>query len=460
MIPHNEHYREKFAAAGFAPAQLRCLEDLARLPFTNKEDLLVNPRDFLLVPDQAALKRQAGVVLRALLLGRRRVQKQLEREFRPVLLTSTTGRSARPVPFFYTGHDIANLELSGRRMMEVCQSRQDFRHLNLFPFAPHLAFWLAHYAGTGFGTFCLSTGGGKVMGTAASIAIIDKIQPDALIGMPTFIHHVLTQALEEKRRWTQISRIVLGGEKVPPGLRRKLRALCAELGSPGVEVMATYGFTEAKTAWPECPSGSSEPTGYHLYPDMGIVEVVHPETGNPVDPGHSGEIVYTSLDSRGSVVLRYRTGDLIEGGLVHEPCPACGRTCPRLVGNIGRVSNVQHIRLDKIKGTLVDLNKLEHLLDDLDAVGAWQIEISKRNEDPMEPDQLVIHASLTAAASPEFARSSILRRFLEETEIRPNEIVFHSSEDMQERHGVGRNLKEIKILDRRMEAERPVPVVT
>jgi len=327
--------------------------------------------------------------------------------------------------------------------------------MNLFPFAPHLAFWLAHYAGTGFGTFCASTGGGKVMGTAGNLGMIEKIQPDALIGMPTFLYHVLTAAVAEDRHWTKLSRIVLGGEKVPDGLRRKLKALCAQLGSGSVEVMATYGFTEAKTAWPECPTGAAEATGYHLYPDLGLVEIVDPETGIPMEPGHSGEVVFTALDSRGSVVLRYRTGDLLEGGLVYEPCPACGRRCPRLVGKIGRVSNRQHLHFDKIKGTLVDFNKLEHLLDDLDAVGAWQIEIRKRNDDPMEPDQLVIHASLTGRESPEATRAAIVRRFLEETEMRPNEIAFHTGEEMQERHGVGRNLKEAKILDRRSEAATP-----
>ena len=87
-------------------------------------------------------------------------------------------------------------------------------------------------------------------------------------------------------------------------------------------MISTYGFTEAKMAWCEClfPVGS-EPSGYHLYPDLGIVEVIDPETGALKDDGQPGEIVFTSLDARGSCVLRYRTGDLIEGGLTYEPCP-------------------------------------------------------------------------------------------------------------------------------------------
>src|SRR5690606_17812194 len=126
-------------------------------------------------------------------------------------------------------------------------------------------------------------------------------------------------AVERGLESPNLKKIVLGGEKVPPGTRRKLRALCAELGSGKVEVMATYGFTEAKMAWPECPGGGlSGAPGYHLSPDLGIIEIVDPETGNPVGAGEPGEIVFTPLASRGSVVIRYRTGDHISGGLTYE----------------------------------------------------------------------------------------------------------------------------------------------
>src|SRR5207247_7837211 len=130
-------------------------------------------------------------------------------------------------------------------------------------------------------------------------------------------------------------------------------------------VLATYGFTEAKQAWAECPLPHGQPSsGYHLYPDLGIIEVIDPKTGQALPPGHPGEIVFTPLDARGTVVLRYRTGDFIDGGLAFEPCPRCGRTAPRLVGNISRSSEFKELRLEKLKSTLVDFNCLEHVLDD------------------------------------------------------------------------------------------------
>jgi phenylacetate-coenzyme A ligase PaaK-like adenylate-forming protein len=458
VIPFSPHYRRVFAEAGVDPASIRSFHDLEKLPFTAKESIQAAPRDFVLAPDPAVLRRQPGIVVRAVLLGKTRLHRELEREFRPVMLTSTTGRSSNPVPFLHTLHDIDNLLLAGRRMMEVCRSQREFRHVNLFPFAPHLAFWLAHYAGIGFGTFCTGTGGGKVMGTDATIAFIDKIQPEALIGMPTFIYHVLSQAVAEEKHWPKLCRIVLGGEKVPAGLRRKLKALCAQVGAGKVDVMATYGLTEAKLAFPECPAcggagGEDEPTGYHLYPDLSLVEIVDPHTGRTQPDGTGGEIVLTALDSRGTVVVRYRTGDIISGGISHEPCPACGRRCPRLLGRISRVSDFRHLHLDKIKGTLVDFNELEHVLDDLECVGSWQIEIRKLHDDPLETDTLTIRASLSGTLGEEAARRAITRRVMEATELRPNSIEFHAPAEMRALQEVGRALKEKKVADHRAAAE-------
>src|SRR5207248_1962423 len=139
-----------------------------------------------------------------------------------------------------------------------------------------------------------------------------------------FMYHLLHQAAEEGVHCDNLKTIVLGGEKVSDGLRQKLRDLTLELGAPKVQILATYGFTEAKIAWTECPYPEGEaPSGYHLYSDLGIVEIIDPKTGQILPSGQPGEIVYTPLDARGTVVLRYRTGDFTDGGLTYEPCPHC-----------------------------------------------------------------------------------------------------------------------------------------
>lgn len=461
VLPFSKHYGRLFAREGISIDDLHDWSDWEEVLFTSKKDLLSIPgsaaktRDFVLIPDEKTLKRRPSTIWKAITRGPSGAKAALEREYRPILMTSTTGRSSDPVPFVYTQHDLDNLAIAGRRMMEICDSRAEWRHLNLFPFAPHLAFWQAHYAGLGYNTFCLSTGGGKVMGTEGNVRLLDKIQPDALIGMPTFVYHVLQQAVEAGIKNPNIKRIVLGGEKVPDGMRRKLRSLCADLGSHEVAVMATYGFTEARVAWPECPfTADEESGGYHLYPDLGLVEVIDPETGRVVPDREPGEIVYTPLDGRGSVVLRYRTGDRISGGLVYEPCPRCGRSLPRLLGRISRVSDIRELQIDKLKGSLVNFSDLENMLDDIDTIGAWQIELRKRNDDPLAADEIVVHVAPGDGADRERLSDAIRKRFRSLTEISPNRIEFHDAETLRDLQGVGEKLKEEKVVDHRPKAEK------
>ncbi|WP_234041759.1 phenylacetate--CoA ligase family protein [Persicirhabdus sediminis] len=452
VAPFSKFYRALFAREDIDPNSIRTTADLQRLPFTSKADL-IDPKDFVLIPDEEVLRKQASTWKMILRNGPSQAKKLLERELRPIFMTSTTGRSAAPVPFLYTAEDIHLLEESGRRLMAICNTQRDYRAVNAFPFAPHLAFWQAHYASTAAGVFALSTGGGKVMGSLGNVESISKINPDLLIAMPTFLYHLLQQALEQGRSWDHLKQVVLGGEKVPIGMRRKLHEFCTDLGAPDVEIISTYAFTEAKMAWAECPPPlGGKTTGFHTYPDLGFIEIIDPDTGERVPEGHGGEIVYTALQSRGSVVLRYRTGDLIEEGLHYGKCPHCGRTCPRLVGRISRVSDIKSMKIDKLKGTLIDFNQLENILDDTDGLGAWQMELRKLNDDPLDLDEIVIHA-VAISDNKEQLATRIRKRLKEETDLSPNEVKFHDWETLRKMQGVGVELKEKKVVDNRPQNE-------
>jgi phenylacetate-coenzyme A ligase PaaK-like adenylate-forming protein len=456
VLPFSAHYRRLFEKERLDPALLRLPDDLRRIPFTTKLDFLpghegADPvRDFVLAPDRDVLARRFSTLAKALLHGRAAVADGFEREFRPLLLTSTTGRSADPIPFLYTAYDIENLKRGGARVYAVCGAKREMRMINLFPFAPHLAFWMAHYGGAEFGTFVVGTGGGKTLGTEGNLRLIRKIKPDVLIGMPTFLYHLLTQAVAENLALPNLKKIVLGGEKAPLGMRRKLRELAVQLGAGRIDVIRTYGFTEAKLAWAECPfhedAGSS---GYHIHPDLSLIEIVDPKTGEPRGEGESGEIVFTPLDARGSVVLRYRTGDCIDGGLFHEQCPYCGLRVPRLVGEISRSSEVRDLQLGKLKGTLVDFNHLEHVLDNAEHVASWQLELRKQHDDPLDLDELILHVAKSDDTEDAPLRAKLDAHFAGETEIHPNRIEFHTAGEMRRLHGFGTQLKEQRVVDNR-----------
>ena len=460
VLPFSVQYQRLFKEHGLTADDIRSVADLQKIPFTSKEDLLPtaeNPRrtlDFVLKPDPKVLARRPATILRALLKGREQVRGELDREWRPIFMTSTTGRSTEPVPFLYTQHDIAKMGLGSGRIVQLGGVQPDERMINMFPFAPHLAFWYMYYAGVDRNVFSLSTGGGRVMGTEGNIRAVLKLKPQVLVGMPTFLYHVLQQAVEQHIQLPGIRLLVLGGDKVPAGTRRKLGDLCAQVGSPGVKVMATYGFTEAKFAWTECPIiPGTPPPGYHLYADQGIVEIIDPETGKVMPDGQGGEIVWTPLDQRGTVVLRYRTGDRCEHGISWEPCPCCGRRMPRLVGNISRVSDVHALRFQKIKGTIVDFNELERALDDLPGLGAWQIELRKAHDDFLDLDEINVHVTATAASDEEHLHHIVRELLHAHFEISPNKIITHTAEAMRTLQKVGVALKEQKVVDNRPKTE-------
>lgn len=446
VLPFSKHY----APLAHDLPLIHRVEDLRHLPFTTKRDVQDNPQDFILIPDRKILARRPSTIARALRRGREAVAQSFEDEFRPCFMTFTTGRSAQPLPFLYTPRDIQHLQDAGGRIMRICGAKREMKMLNMFPYAPHLAFWLSHYAGTEFGVLMVSSGGGKVAGTDGNLRIMQKLAPEVLIGMPTFIYHVLQAAVSRNLRCPQLSKLILGGEKAPSGMRRKLKSLAAQLGAGPVDVLMTYGFTEAKMAWPECPYPEGAVSGgFHLYPDLGIIEIVDPKTGESVGEGRPGEIVFTPLDARGTVVLRYRTGDLIDGGLTYEPCPHCGRRVPRLLGRISRVSEMTEMHLDKLKGTLVDFNELEHVLDNFDDIGTWQWELRKTNDDPLDLDELILHVEKLNGGDESRLRTELNNRVASVIEMHPNRIVFESAERMRALQGVGVQMKEQRLVDHR-----------
>lgn len=470
VLPFSEHYQRVFAQAGLMADDIRSVDDLAKIPFTAKDDLLPtpdNPRkalEFVLKPDPAVLAKRPATILRALSRGKARVKEELDREWRPIFMTATTGRSTESVAFLYTQHDIKHLGIGSGRVAELGGRTRDDRMLNMFPFAPHLAFWYMYYSGIDRNIFCLSTGGGKVMGTEGNLRAIQKIRPTVITGMPTFIYHVLSEAVNEGLRLEGIKCVLLGGEKVAEGTRRKLAELCGQVGSPDPVVVATYGFTEAKLAWAECPFPVGHtPPGYHLFPDLGIFEVIDPDTGKVQPDGVGGEIVYTPLEQRGTVVIRYRTGDHIEHGLTYEPCPYCGQRMPRLMGRISRVSDFRALRFQKVKGTIIDFNELEHALDDLRGIGSWVLELRKRNDDPLDLDEIHLHVTKTSDQPDETLQTQISNLLHSQFEVRPNRIVFQTPEKMRELQKVGVALKEQKVVDNRPKStaapHRPPPAL-
>jgi phenylacetate-coenzyme A ligase PaaK-like adenylate-forming protein len=475
VLPFSPRYSRVFREAGVDPDSLREPDDLSRIPFTTKEDIAPTKeepqrsREIVLQPtpdrlrESLPLGRKIGLGLRKWLSGEEAVRRLLAREYRPVSVFFTTGRSALPTAFLLTPFDIALLEESGRRIIEVAEidPAQD-RLISLFPYAPHLAFWQVYYAGLGGTVFALNTGGGKVMGTEGILQSIQKIRPAFLVGIPGYIYHVLREAHAASLDLSFVKGLGLGGDQVTPGFRSRVKELLESMGASRPRVQSVLGFTEARKCWAECPGEAAG--GFHTYPDLELIELIDPETGKVVPEGETGELVYTNLTGRGSCVLRYRTGDLIVGGMSFAPCPHCGRTVPRLASQLERVSNLKSFQLSKVKGTMVNLNVLKDELENDPRIEEWQLVIKKRNDDPYEVDELHLNLALSSRV-PEGEHDAVAtqveRRLFEISEVNLNSIRVLPLREILDLLGMETQLKEKRIVDlRAASAPRPGEPVT
>jgi phenylacetate-coenzyme A ligase PaaK-like adenylate-forming protein len=455
LLPYHPFYRAFLKQEKVTPSSIASCQDLMRVPFIAKADLLPTPekpqrgRDFILQPTESLMKKHApkGQLLGLLgkkLLGRDTKQALLH-EFKPIHLHFTTGRSAAQIPFAYTARDMDALDETAARIFEIAGGKEDDVIINAFPFAPHLAFWLVAAVARTVEVLSLHTGGGKILGSEKILNSIEQLKGTIVATMPGFGYHLLRQAVAQGRDFSHVRLLILGGERVTPEMRHKMKALLAQVGAPHAKVLATYALTEGKTAWVQC----DEASGYHLYPDMEYIELVN-EAGERVAEGEPGQIVYTSLGWRGSVVVRYKTGDFSQGMEWSSPCQYCGRMVPRLHPEIERGSEQVALDLTKIKGELVNLNALPGMMHSFDDVEEWQAEITKLNNDPHELDRFLLHVALKPGADEGSILAALSERVQNEMLIKP-EIDAVPLPELIDRLGLEKELKEKRILDRRKE---------
>ena len=124
-----------------------------------------------------------------------------------------------------------------------------------------------------------------------NVRSILKVKPQFLIGVPSYVYHILKTAREQNLDLNFLNRIALGAGRVPRGFKLKLSKLLTEMGASDVKVFGTYGFTEARSAWAECSTDIDVSSGYHTYPDKEVFEIIDPDTLEVKGDGEDGEII-------------------------------------------------------------------------------------------------------------------------------------------------------------------------
>jgi phenylacetate-CoA ligase len=292
-------YRERLAEAGVRPADLHSLTDIQRIPLTTKNDLRAHGKDMLTVPMTEVVRLHAS--------------------------SGTTGQAT---VIYYTRADVEawadllarSMYMTGVRPGDVFQNMMGYGL-----FTGGLGF---HYGGERLGCLTIPAGAGN---SKRQIQLIRDFQTTVIHIIPSFALYLLntfaSEGVDPKDLPIRIA--FIGAEPHTEDMRRRIEA------AYGLKAYNSYGLSEMNgpgVAF-ECP----EQNGMHVWEDAYLLEVVDPQTLEPVPPGALGELVFTNLTRQGMPLIRYRTRDL--ASCDDRPCP-CGRTSRRISRIQGRTDDM------------------------------------------------------------------------------------------------------------------------
>lgn len=323
---NSAYYRRMFERYEIDITKIQTLEDLVKIPFTEKKDLQIFNEDFLCVPKEKIID-----------------------------YITTSGTLGDPVTFGCTEKDLQRLAYNEKKSFE-CAGLHPGNILQLMTtmdkrFMAGLAYFLGIRE---MGASIIRVGNGI---PELQWDTTKRIKPDTIMCVPSFILKLIQYAEEHgiDYRNSSVKRIIGIGE----GLREQdfsLNLLGRRIKEKwDVQLFATYSSTEMGATFSECEYGM----GGHVHPELIIVEIIG-EDDMPVSDGEIGEVVVTTLGVEGMPLLRFRTGDMAAKRV--EQCK-CGRNSYRLTPLVGRKNN-----MIKLKGTTLYPPAVNDVLDNTDYV--------------------------------------------------------------------------------------------
>ena len=350
---HSPYYQRLFEKCHININNIRQIEDLVNIPFTDKKDLQLFNEDFLCVPKEKVID-----------------------------YITTSGTLGEPVTFGCTEIDLQRLAYNEKKSFS-CAGLHPGNILQLMTtidkrFMAGLAYFLGIRE---LGASIIRVGNGI---PELQWDTIMRIKPDSIMCVPSFIPHLIQYAEEHDIDYknSSIKKIIGIGE----GLRNQnfsLNLLGQQIKSKwDVQLFATYSSTEMGSTFSECEYGC----GGHVHPELIIVEIIG-EDNMPVVDGDIGEVVITTLGVEGMPLLRFRTGDMC--AKIVESC-RCGRNSYRLTPLVGRKNN-----MIKLKGTTLYPPAINDILDNTDYVQNYVIYVQ---DSEAGTDDVVVKVGLKADA--------------------------------------------------------------
>ncbi|MBP5541905.1 MAG: AMP-binding protein [Bacteroidales bacterium] len=402
LANHSPYYQRMFRSYGIDPAKIKYLEDLVKIPFTEKKDLQLFNDDFLCCPKEKVID-----------------------------YITTSGTLGDPVTFCCTEKDLQRLAFNEKKSFE-CAGLRPGNILQLMTtidkrFMAGLAYFLGIRE---MGASIIRVGNGI---PELQWDTIQRIKPDTIMCVPSFILKLIQYAEEHNidYRSSSIRRIIGIGE----GLREQdfsLNLLGRRIKEKwDVDLFATYSSTEMGATFSECQYGC----GGHVHPELIIVEIIG-DDDLPVPDGQPGEIVVTTLGVEGMPLLRFRTGDI--AAKITDQCQ-CGRYSYRLTPLVGRKNN-----MIKFKGTTLYPPAINDVLDNTDYVTGYVIEVSTNDAGT---DNVRVKLSLGPQA-PVDAVKQLKDSFRSRIRVAPD-IEVLPAEDIQRINYPAKSRKPIKFIDLR-----------
>ncbi|MCJ7498660.1 AMP-binding protein, partial [bacterium] len=196
------------------------------------------------------------------------------------------------------------------------------------------------------------------------------------VGLPSYLTVLIEKAAEVDVTMVLEKAFVIA-EKLPESLRTNFQ------NNHGIKVRQAYGTAEVGAIAYECEEGH----GLHFDPSV-LLEILDPETAEPVKPGEPGEVIVTVINPI-NTLLRFATGDL--SSAVYDECP-CGRKSPRLTGILGRVDQVI-----KVRGLFVHPGQLSEVMSKITEVDRFRGVITR--ERAMDDLTVEVESSQSLAAN-------------------------------------------------------------
>ncbi len=331
-------YRAKMQEAGIKPEDVKSLEDLKRLPFTNKKDLRDNyPYGLFTVP-----------------------RKELVR------IHASSGTTGKPTVVGYTRKDLETWTECVSRIAAMGGATEEDVAQICFGYGMFTGALGLHYGLENLGATVCPTSSGN---TQKQIMYMQDFETTLLVATPSYALHIGEVAKQmgvDPAKDLKLHIGLVGGE----GMTEPMRQEMYKIWGSDFKVTQNYGMSEL--IGPGVSGECLELCGMHINEDHFIPEIIDPETGEVLPPGSKGELVITCITKEALPLIRYRTKDISR--LMYEPCK-CGRTTVRMENLSGRSDDMLIIR-----GVNVFPSQIEEVLLKVPEIGAhYEIVVDRKN---------------------------------------------------------------------------------